>query len=74
MTFNALLKKLYRRKNYNKIRLATTFYHAESFDNPFELEMFLNSEIKDQKLVDYEIKYCKEDKNLYIYVWSKEND
>ena len=42
MTFNALLKKLYRRKNYNKIRLATTFYHAESFDNPFELEMFLN--------------------------------
>lgn len=70
MTFNALLKKLYRRKNYNKIRLATTFYHAESFDNPFELEMFLNSEIKDQKLVDYD----KEDKNLYIYVWSKEND
>ena len=74
MTFNALLKKLYRRQNYNKIRLATTFYHAESFDNPFELEMFLNSEIKDQKLVDYEIKFCKEDKNLYIYVWSKEND
>ena len=74
MTFNALLKSLYRRKNYNKVRLVITFYHSKTFDNPFELGVFLNSEIKDQKLVDYEIKFCKEDKNLYVIVWSKEND